>query len=161
MNNSQWLFSVVLYFLLMMKVKVSYLGKNPETRTSSYKELFNLCCCSLFCLVPDGPQAALIEPFSLCLRKLSCVQFQWMGYLIGVRNRKGSGGIIPVLIFSELGNQRSLRKAGQRGSNPSALQAFWELVRDASSLTPRTINVSLCLFWTLMFIAYQKPLIQV
>lgn len=89
-NNSQWLFIVHLYFLLMIKVKENFFGKNPETRKPSYKELFNLYCYSIFCLVPVGPEVALIESFCLCLKKLACVQFQWMRYLIGVRNWKDS-----------------------------------------------------------------------
>lgn len=104
-NNSQWLFIVHLYFLLMIKVKENFFGKNPETRKPSYKELFNLYCYSIFCLVPVGPEVALIASFCLCLKKLACVQFQWMRYLIGVRNWKDSEwyhSLLTVLVFSEL-----------------------------------------------------------
>lgn len=45
----------------MIKVKENYFVMNPETREPSYKELCNLYCYSIFCLVPDGPKAMLLE----------------------------------------------------------------------------------------------------
>lgn len=139
------------WWLRLRKITVKGIQKPKNLPARNY------LCCSLFCLVCGGPQAARME--SSCLWEYF-PSFSFSGSLISLGFKTGRipcGGITAFLIFSVLGSKRSLPKAGQYRQWPNHQGLLYSALLaacDASSLTPWTINVSLCLFWTLMFIAY-------